>query len=48
VAANTASTVCIVLGEQAPGWLAERDLAARLVTVDGGVVRLGGWPEGGT
>jgi len=47
VAANTASTVSIVLGEQAPAWLAERDLAARLVAVDGTVVRVGGWPEGG-
>jgi len=48
VAANTASTVSIVLGEQAPAWLAERELAARLVAVDGTVVRVGGWPEGGT
>jgi FAD:protein FMN transferase len=48
VAANTASTVSIVLGEQAPPWLAERGLAARLVGVDGRVVRLGGWPEGDT
>jgi thiamine biosynthesis lipoprotein len=45
VAANTASTVSIVLGEQAEGWLAERDLPARLVGADGRVVRVGGWPE---
>jgi thiamine biosynthesis lipoprotein len=42
--ANTASTAAIVMGERAPGWLAERDLAARLVAEDGTVVRVGGWP----
>jgi thiamine biosynthesis lipoprotein len=44
VAANTASTAAIVLGEAAPGWLAARGLPARLVAHDGSVVRVGGWP----
>ena len=44
VAANTASTAAIVLGHEAPKWLAERGLSARLVARDGSVVRVGGWP----
>jgi thiamine biosynthesis lipoprotein len=44
VAANTASTAAIVLGEHAPRWLAERALHARLVRRDGSVIRVGGWP----
>jgi thiamine biosynthesis lipoprotein len=43
--ANAASTAAIVLGEQAPAWLWERDLAARLVGADGRVMRVAGWPE---
>lgn len=42
--ANLASTAAIVLGDQAPGWLAERDLPARLVARDGHVMTVGGWP----
>jgi thiamine biosynthesis lipoprotein len=44
VAANTASTAAIVLGEKAARWLAERALPARLVARDGSVVCVGGWP----
>ena len=44
LAANTASTAAIVMGERAPAWLAEHGVAARLVAVDGTVVRTGGWP----
>lgn len=44
VAANTASTAAIVLGEQAPRWLAEHALPARLVDRAGSVVHVGGWP----
>jgi FAD:protein FMN transferase len=44
VAANTASTAAIVVGDGAPRWLADRGFAARLVAHDGGVVRVGGWP----
>jgi FAD:protein FMN transferase len=47
-AANTASTAAIIRGEAAPGWLAGLGLPARLVTEDGAVVTVGGWPaEGG-
>jgi thiamine biosynthesis lipoprotein len=44
LAANTASTAAIVLGEPAPTWLAEHGVAARLVAHDGSVVCAGGWP----
>lgn len=44
VDANTASTASIVLGTQAPRWLAERGLAARLVDNLGTVTTVGGWP----
>ena len=45
VAANTASTAAIVLGVDAPAWLAARDLPSRLVAHDGTVTRVGGWPQ---
>lgn len=45
LAANTASTAAVVLGPDAESWLAERDLAARLVAAGGRVTRVGGWPE---
>jgi thiamine biosynthesis lipoprotein len=45
VDANIASTAAIILGPEAPRWLAERGLAARLVADDGAVVRVGGWPR---
>ena len=44
VAANTASTAAIVVGEDAPRWLAERSFPARFVAHDGGVICVGGWP----
>jgi thiamine biosynthesis lipoprotein len=44
VTANTAATAALVLGERAADWLSERDLAARLVAVDGSVHRIAGWP----
>ncbi|MGH2719851.1 MAG: FAD:protein FMN transferase, partial [Actinomycetota bacterium] len=46
VDANTASTAAIILGPQAPAWLHERGLAARLVADGGEVTRVAGWPEG--
>ncbi len=46
VDANTASTASIVLGVLAPGWLAVRGLAARLVDNLGRVTTVGGWPPG--
>lgn len=45
VDANTASTAAIVLGEEAPAWLAGQGLPARLVRVDGTTLRVGRWPE---
>ncbi|MDQ2749795.1 MAG: FAD:protein FMN transferase [Actinomycetota bacterium] len=44
LAANTASTAAIVMGEGALGWLANRRLAGRLVGRDGRVVTTGTWP----
>ncbi|MEV6055777.1 FAD:protein FMN transferase [Streptomyces sp. NPDC052107] len=45
VAANTASTEAVVLGERALGRLCRVGLPARLVRVDGTVERVCGWPE---
>jgi thiamine biosynthesis lipoprotein len=45
LAANTASTAAIVLGDAAPAWLAERGLPARLVAADGAVAVVGDWPD---
>jgi thiamine biosynthesis lipoprotein len=45
VDANTASTAAIVRGADAPAWLAAASLPARLVGAEGGVVRVGGWPD---
>jgi len=45
VTANTAATAALILGERAPDWLNERDLAARLVAADGSVTRIAGWPS---
>ena len=44
VAANTASTAAIVLGDAAQSWLVEQGLVARLVGRGGQVHRVGGWP----
>jgi thiamine biosynthesis lipoprotein len=43
-AANTAATAAIVLGEDAPAWLAAHGVTARLVASDGGVRTVGRWP----
>jgi thiamine biosynthesis lipoprotein len=45
--ANTASTAAIVLGRDAPDWLQQHGLAARLVGHDGAVLRTPGWPTEG-
>jgi thiamine biosynthesis lipoprotein len=47
VDANTAATAAIVMGADAPSWLAMQELPSRLVDPDGNVVRVAGWPEGG-
>jgi thiamine biosynthesis lipoprotein len=44
VDANIASTAAIVLGARAPAWLEARGLPARLVSSDGSVLRIAGWP----
>ncbi len=43
--ANAAATAAIVAGADAPGWLADHGLPARLITRDGQITRTGGWPE---
>ncbi len=45
VDANTASTAAILLGADAPQWLAERSLPARLVAHDGELTTVAGWPQ---
>ncbi|HXA30489.1 MAG TPA: FAD:protein FMN transferase [Candidatus Angelobacter sp.] len=45
--ANIAATAAIVRGEAALAWLDHLCLPSRLVTHDGDVVRVGGWPEPG-
>lgn len=44
VDANIASTAAILLADDAPRWLEERALPARLVTPEGRVVTVAGWP----
>lgn len=44
--ANAASTAAILLGAEAPRWLAARGLPARLVAEDGAVAHAGAWPAG--
>jgi thiamine biosynthesis lipoprotein len=44
-AANAAATAAIVLGAQAPAWLDDLGLPARLVDGGGHVVSLGAWPR---
>ena len=45
VDANAASTASIVRGPLAPPWLAGLGLPSRLVSADGDVLAIGGWPE---
>ncbi|HEV7899403.1 MAG TPA: FAD:protein FMN transferase [Planosporangium sp.] len=42
--ARTLSTAALVRGAEAPGWLRDRGVAARLVAADGEVVTVGRWP----
>lgn len=48
VAANTASTAALILGDEAAGWLAVRGVSARLVAHDATTVRIGDWPAATT
>ena len=43
--ANAAATAAIVAGQEAQAWLAETRLPARLVSHEGAVRLLGGWPD---
>jgi thiamine biosynthesis lipoprotein len=45
VDASAASAAALLLGDQAPAWLWQRSLAARLTTPTGRVLRIAGWPE---
>jgi thiamine biosynthesis lipoprotein len=45
--ANIGSTGAILLGARAPGWLRSLGLPARLVSVEGRVVKVGRWPVDG-
>lgn len=45
VAANTASTAAIVLGDAATGWLEDHTVSARLVGRRGAVAHTGAWPR---
>ena len=47
VDANAASTASIVRGPEAPQWLAGLGLPSRLVSSDGAVLAIGGWPQQG-
>jgi thiamine biosynthesis lipoprotein len=47
VDANTAATAAIVMGSDAPLWLAAQDLPSRLVDPEGNVVGVAGWPKDG-
>jgi FAD:protein FMN transferase len=42
--ANVAATAALVLGHDAPEWLRQRRLPARLVARDGSLLHVGGWP----
>jgi len=44
LAANAASTAAIILGTDAPAWLAARGIPARLDAADGSVTTTPGWP----
>ncbi len=44
VDANIASTAAIIRGASAIPWLEDLDLPARLVSAEGEIVRVGGWP----
>jgi thiamine biosynthesis lipoprotein len=47
VDANAASTASIVRGPAAPPWLTGLGLPSRLVSADGSVLAIGGWPREG-
>ena len=42
--ANTAATAAIIRGDKAPPWLTSLNLPARLVSVEGTITTVAGWP----
>jgi thiamine biosynthesis lipoprotein len=48
VDANAASTAAMVKGANAEQWLDSLHLPARLVGIDGRILRVAGWPAGET
>ena len=42
--ANTAATAAIIRGDKAPPWLTSLNLPARLVSVEGAITTVAGWP----
>ena len=42
--ANPAATAAIIRGDRAPAWLTSLNLPARLVSQDGAVRTVAGWP----
>ncbi len=44
VAANTATTMAVVLGDAALSWLTDHEVTARLVRADGAIETTGRWP----
>lgn len=47
VDANIAATAAVIRGDAAVEWLEHLGLPARLVALDGGITRVGGWPASG-
>jgi thiamine biosynthesis lipoprotein ApbE len=45
--ANIASTAAVIRGVRAPGWLEDLRMPARLVSADGKVATVAGWPQDG-
>jgi thiamine biosynthesis lipoprotein ApbE len=43
--ANAAATAAIILGDQAPGWLGDLGLPARLTDSEGRTMAVGAWPS---
>ena len=43
--ANTAATAAIIRGHRAPAWLASLNLPARLVSAEGTITTVAGWPR---
>lgn len=47
VRANTAATAALIMDDEAPAWLEQRALPARLAKQDGAAIAVAGWPAAG-